>query len=746
MGKMMKIQISVSRILSAALSCLLLSYVAMPAIAQQTNLQKLPLCPNEKWDSVRNWHKCFGSYSRGNNYFYEGEFQHGKPHGFGKGIGHQDRYSWKRGTYEGQWVNGDPDGLGVFDVDDGSRLEGRWSYGKFIQNEKVNLAEFKNNLLSSTGYAEIEREQHDQKQTNTGNLLPCPSLGNRWDNCVGYYTYSQGVYVGEYKDNLRHGQGIFTTKDGKRFEGVFENDKFVREAKVNLPNKNFNGTEKTDRSEIKRERQQRAEEINPNKLPPCPREYYGGLKWHNCWGTLNHSLETYTGEFRNHKYDGLGTHIAHGTRYVGEFKNGYFHGLGTLTFRDGSKKEGLWEAERFVREVKIASSDINNNVSANNDRADIERERQQLAEERRSLEQEKREREQQRNIQRINLQVTYTQPASDGSVTINVQTGADTASLLINGEEQGGRTSGDYIIKKVARAGQETKFTVIATDINGNKDTKSITVTRQVVESAVKYAQLNPAQVKKQPERDAVAVIIGIAKYESLPVVEFANDDARAFYDYAIRGLGVKPENIKLLVDEGAREAEILKTFRTWLPSRVKSSTEVFVFYSGHGLPTPDGSGLYLLPLHADREVIDDTAIPFTKINDAISMAKPKSVTVILDACYSGQTKAGQTLVASARPLALKAQNSFFPPNFTVISASQSDQISSSSPDLQHGIFSYYLMKGMEGDADMNKDGKITLGEMRDYLVEQVGRQAAMMSRKQEPQLIGDAGRVLVGR
>jgi hypothetical protein len=360
------------------------------------------------------------------------------------------------------------------------------------------------------------------------------------------------------------------------------------------------------------------------------------------------------------------------------------------------------------------------------------------------LEHEKRE--QQRKIQRVNLQVTHTQPTTDGSITITVQTNADTASLLINGEEQGGRTSGDYIIKKVARAGQDTKFTIAATDINGNKDTKVITVTRQVVESAVKYAQLNPAQVKKQPERDAVAVIIGIAKYESLPIAEFANDDARAFYDYAIRGLGVKPENIKLLVDEGAREAEILKTFRTWLPSRVKSSTEVFVFYSGHGLPTPDGSGLYLLPLHADRDVIDDTAIPFAKINDAISMAKPKSVTVILDACYSGQTKAGQTLVASARPLTLKAKNSFFPPNFTVISASQSDQISSSSPDLQHGIFSYYLMKGMEGDADMNKDGKITLGEMREYLVENVGRQAAMMSRKQEPQLIGDANRVLVGR
>jgi len=102
--------------------------------------------------------------------------------------------------------------------------------------------------------------------------------------------------------------------------------------------------------------------------------------------------------------------------------------------------------------------------------------------------------------------------------------------------------------------------------------------------------------------------------------------------------------------------------------------------------------------------------------------------------------------VASARPIVPKVDKKLFPDNFTVITASQADQWSSSSPELKHGIFSYYLMRGMEGEADANKDGKITLGEMQAYLSENVGRQAAMMSRKQEPQLIGDANRVLVGR
>ncbi len=121
-------------------------------------------------------------------------------------------------------------------------------------------------------------------------------------------------------------------------------------------------------------------------------------------------------------------------------------------------------------------------------------------------------------------------------------------------------------------------------------------------------------------------------------------------------------------------------------------------------------------------------------------------MTVFLNRCYSGQARTGELLFASARPVALKADKKLFPDNFTVITASRADQISSSSPELKHGIFSYYLMRGMEGDADANRDGKITAGEMHGYLTEQVVKEAGMHNRRQEPQLTGDANRVLVGR
>ena len=348
---------------------------------------------------------------------------------------------------------------------------------------------------------------------------------------------------------------------------------------------------------------------------------------------------------------------------------------------------------------------------------------------------------------KINLQIKITEPDNEGFFSISIQTNIDTASLKINGEEFGGSPDGSYEIKKMARAGQETKLKIIATDTNGNSDIKNLVVNRKITAPiALKYEELNPDLIKIRSKKDAVAIIIGIANYQSLPKADFADDDARLFYDYALRGLGIDKDNIRLLIDSDAGYAEILKTFKTWLPPRVKATTDVYVFYSGHGLPSEDGQKLYWLPQQADRDLIEETSIAQNKINAALQLTNPKSVTIFLDSCYAGVGRAGQSLIASARPISLKANTQKFPENFTVLTASSAEQISSSSNDLKHGIFSYYLMKGMEGKADSNKDGKITLGELHNYLYENVTRQASLSNRKQQPQLSGDANRVLVGR
>ena len=486
--------------------------------------------------------------------------------------------------------------------------------------------------------------------------------------------------------------------------------------------------------------------LNPNKLPLCNKNSTSASI--PCWASITYGNgEIYAGEISNNLYNGFGGHTwANGANYVGEFLNGQYNGKGVFTNPDGSRKEGVWHQNKLVSVEKV-NFKTTTGIANKNDLADVERQRNQLAEERRILDAEKNKREQAKLATKINISTIATQPDLNGVITISIQTNSDTSSLKINGEELGGKADGIYSVKKVARVGQETKFTIVGVDVNGNTDTKTITVVRQAADSKAVFAQLNAANVKQQPPRDAVAIIVGIEKYKRVAKADFANADAQVFYDYASRALGIKPENIKLLVDDGADDAEIYRAFQNWLPLKVKKGkTEVFVFFSGHGLPSQDGKSLYLLPWGVDKDFVEKTAINQQEIIASLQAVQPKSVTMFLDSCYSGQTRGGETLLASARPIALKAEANAYPPNFTVISASAPDQLSSSSPDLKHGIFSYYLMKGMEGDADQNKDGKITVAEIQEYLTDMVGRQAMGMNRKQQPQLFGDADRVLVGR
>jgi hypothetical protein len=446
-----------------------------------------------------------------------------------------------------------------------------------------------------------------------------------------------------------------------------------------------------------------------SQLPSCVGN--DARRWTNCQGIHNFpNGDRYEGEFRDGKFNGWGTyfHLANnqfrGDKYTGQFLNGSRQGSGRYSPASGGEAlEGTWKAGVLVKAEKPST--------------------------------------------KMDLKVTATEPDANGLVVISIQTGVDTSSLKVNGEEQGGQEKGFYQIKRLPKVGQDTTYNIAAADGYGNIANKSIVVKGQSVVVSKVVTTLNPETLKKSPTRDAVAIIVGIQDYKRLPKADFANEDARSFYHYAVRALGIKPENIKMLIDGEAEQVEILSAFKSWLPSYVKKDkTDVYVFYSGHGLPSTDGKSLFFLPHGGHKDYLSETGIDQTSLVAALTAAKPKSVTLFIDSCYSGSTRSGETLLASARPIALKASENNFPANFTVISASTVDQISSSSPELKHGIFSFYVMKGLEGEADMNKDGKITAGELQAYLADMVPRQALKMNRKQEPQLVGDSERVLVSR
>ena len=118
---------------------------------------------------------------------------------------------------------------------------------------------------------------------------------------------------------------------------------------------------------------------------------------------------------------------------------------------------------------------------------------------------------------------------------------------------------------------------------------------------------------------------------------------------------------------------------------------------------------------------------------------------MILDACFSGGTRENQLLLSNARPVYIEVDSGNIPKNIIVFSAASGREISSGYKQKSHGIFTYYFLKGLKGDADSNEDKKISNLEMYNYLDENVSIQARRIGREQNPQLLGsDKNRILL--
>jgi len=154
-------------------------------------------------------------------------------------------------------------------------------------------------------------------------------------------------------------------------------------------------------------------------------------------------------------------------------------------------------------------------------------------------------------------------------------------------------------------------------------------------------------------------------------------------------------------------------------------------------MPTADGSSAYLLPHDGDVQLLEDTAISRTRFFNEIEKARPRSATFFFDNCYSGATRSEELLLAS-RPLGIKVQETDVPDNYLVFTAGESNQTAGVLDEVKHGRFSYFVFKGLEGEADVNSDGKISAGELHKYVRESVGRFSA---GAQTPTMLGDGSR-----
>jgi len=246
---------------------------------------------------------------------------------------------------------------------------------------------------------------------------------------------------------------------------------------------------------------------------------------------------------------------------------------------------------------------------------------------------------------------------------------------------------------------------------------------------------------------DVLAVVFGIEDYKNISDASYAHRDANIIKEYLIQTFGIKESNIYHKINDDVSKAEFDKVFSIggWLDKRVKENeTEIYFFFAGHGAPDIKENKAYLIPYDGDPNYASQTGFELEKIYDNLAKLSAKSVTVFLDACFSGASRENEMLLANARPLVIEVQSPIIY-GITVFSATNSKEISSAWPEKKHGLFSYFLMKGMQGEADVNNDKKLSIRELGDYIKFKVSVQAGFLDREQTPQMISDnENRILI--
>jgi uncharacterized caspase-like protein len=251
-----------------------------------------------------------------------------------------------------------------------------------------------------------------------------------------------------------------------------------------------------------------------------------------------------------------------------------------------------------------------------------------------------------------------------------------------------------------------------------------------------KSSQFSSTQYQVRGQR--WAVIIGISRYNdsNIPELRYASADAKAFYNWTVSAQGGKfpPSRVKLLTDEKATGKNIRTALFEWLKQALEEDV-VVIYFAGHGSPnSPDTpENLYLLPYDTQYDSIAATGFPMWDIETALKrFIKAKKVVVIADACHAGGVgnsfdiaRRANKGVISINPIATSFQDlSQVGDGVCVISASDDKQFSQEGKSWGggHGVFTYHLLQGLEGEADYNNDTFITLGELIPYLSEQVRR------------------------
>jgi hypothetical protein len=225
--------------------------------------------------------------------------------------------------------------------------------------------------------------------------------------------------------------------------------------------------------------------------------------------------------------------------------------------------------------------------------------------------------------------------------------------------------------------------------------------------------------------RKSWALIVGINEYQSLPRLSGAVKSAKMIREKLVREFGFDPENVIELYDDQATRENILKAFDKLMDTRrVAKDDRVFIYFGGHGI-TRAVAGKdkgYIMPVDGVMDKYASSAISTDQLHEFQEAIPAKHVFFAMDACYSGTifTRGiglkGEIFTSKSEAILKFTSRKA---RIAITAGSKDEQVVDLS-DQGISVFSFYFLKGLDGEADVDGDGIITGSELADYVSKNV--------------------------
>lgn len=228
-----------------------------------------------------------------------------------------------------------------------------------------------------------------------------------------------------------------------------------------------------------------------------------------------------------------------------------------------------------------------------------------------------------------------------------------------------------------------------------------------------------PSRNGKSAQPNSVGIAIGVGAFRdpAVPAMRFAAHDAEVMGGYFKTVLGVPPQKVKVLSDAKALKDDLIEVFEQWLPKQGGPQATVYIYLSGRAVVDQETGVVSLLPYDGTRAAASRT-FSLARLQRALTKASVKQAVLMLDLSLEPSSGSDPGRVVPPR---WTQQDSGGEPDRTMLMIGNSGmQEAQAFQPGQHGLFTYFLLKGLRGAADLDKSGNVLTGELCAYVHGQV--------------------------